>query len=144
MTRSKISAPSRSDTLAPSAAAKIVRIGWNWLANGSPTMKLPTSVCETPHRHGGVALGLEQSLRHLRDLAASVWPKRMSTPVLVGCGLIFVGGWSRLSGPDLSLVFGPRLIGSLAAELLGIPVLALWVWRTRNTPSAEIADALIV
>jgi len=87
---------------------------------------------------GGVWLGIG-----LIFLAASLWPKRMTTPVLVGCGLIFVGGWSRLSGHDLSLVFGPKLIGSLAAELIGVPVLALWVWRTRNAPAGEPAEAPI-
>ena len=88
---------------------------------------------------GGVWLGIG-----LIFLAASVWPKRMSTPVLVGCGLIFIGGWSRLSGHDLSLVFGPRLVGSLGAELIGVPVLALWVWRTQHARPAELTDQPIV
>ena len=41
--------------------------------------------------------------------------------------LIFLAGFARFTAGDFELVFGPDIIGSLAAELLGMPALAFWL-----------------
>lgn len=52
-------------------------------------------------------------------------------PVLyVACALIFLGGLARFSALRPDVLFGPQLVGSLGAELIGMPLLAFWMWRT--------------
>ena len=41
--------------------------------------------------------------------------------------LIFAGGLARLASAEFGALFGTDLIGSLMAEILGMPVLALWL-----------------
>ena len=43
--------------------------------------------------------------------------------------LIFIGGLTRFSMMRPDVLFGPDIAGSLAAELIGMPVLYLWLTR---------------
>lgn len=40
---------------------------------------------------------------------------------------IFVGGLARFTQMRSDIVFGPDIVGSLVAEIIGIPLLFLWV-----------------
>jgi hypothetical protein len=52
-------------------------------------------------------------------------------PVLyAACLLIFMGGLARFSSGHVELLFGPDLVGALAAEIILMPVLVLWLMRT--------------
>ncbi|ABS62933.1 hypothetical protein Plav_1313 [Parvibaculum lavamentivorans DS-1] len=42
---------------------------------------------------------------------------------------IFIGGLARFSAPEMDVVFENEIIGSLAAELLLMPVLVFWLSR---------------
>jgi hypothetical protein len=44
--------------------------------------------------------------------------------------IVFLGGLARFTVMSPDVVFGPDIVGSLVAELVGMPLLALWVWRT--------------
>lgn len=74
---------------------------------------------------GGVWLALG-----LTFMAGAVRLASLRKLLLFGCGLIFLGGFARFSSGDLGSLVSPRLIGSLGAELIGMPVLALWIWRS--------------
>ena len=43
---------------------------------------------------------------------------------------IFLGGLARLSQMDFDTLFGPDIVGSLAAELIGMPLLFFWTRRS--------------
>lgn len=72
---------------------------------------------------GGVWLGVG-----LTFLGGAVAPAAWRQPLLWACGLIFLGGIVRLASLDFAVLLGPKLIGSLGAELIGVPVLAGWIW----------------
>jgi hypothetical protein len=62
--------------------------------------------------------------------AASAVKLRALTPVLLACiALIFLGGLARFTTGEPHVLFGPAIAGSLAAELIGMPVLFYWVGR---------------
>ncbi len=44
-------------------------------------------------------------------------------------GVIFIGGLARFTMGDSDIIFGANIIGSLAAELILIPILAFWLSR---------------
>lgn len=76
---------------------------------------------------GGVWLGVGG----LFLLGALVF--RKFTSVLIAlCGLIFVGGFVRMSAFDPALLFGADIGPSLFAELIIFPGLALWIWRAQS------------
>lgn len=75
---------------------------------------------------GGLWLGVA-----LVFVAAAVRLKRFRGALLACIGLIVVGGLARFSVFDPAVVFGPTVVGSLAAELIVMPLLALWVWKAR-------------
>ena len=52
--------------------------------------------------------------------------------ILLVFAAIFAGGLARFSAPDMSVVFEQEIVGSLAAELVLMPVLALWLSRLRR------------
>ena len=43
--------------------------------------------------------------------------------------LIFIGGLMRFTMPRPDILFGPDIAGSLAAELIGMPLLYVWLAR---------------
>ncbi len=44
--------------------------------------------------------------------------------------LIFLGGLARFSQMQLDITFGKEIVGSLVAELVGMPLLYFWLSRT--------------
>lgn len=54
-------------------------------------------------------------------------------PVLIALlAMGFVGGLARFSALDLDLLLGPDILPPLLFELIGFPLLALWLHRTRG------------
>ena len=43
--------------------------------------------------------------------------------------VIFIGGLMRFTMPRPDILFGPDIAGSLAAELIGMPLLYVWLAR---------------
>lgn len=76
---------------------------------------------------GGVWLGVG-----LVFLAAAAWLQALKPALLACIGFIFLGGLARLGTQQFDLVLGPEIVPSLAAELIGMPLLFLWVWRTKR------------
>lgn len=68
-------------------------------------------------------------------LAGALDPPRFRGPLKVACVLIFLGGLARLSQQRPDVTFGPDLMGSMIAELVGMVVLILWV--SKAIPAAE-------
>ena len=60
---------------------------------------------------------------------AATNPMKFKQGLYLAIALIFFAGFARFTSGDLNLVFGPDIIGSLAAELVGMPVLAIWLNR---------------
>lgn len=75
---------------------------------------------------GGLWLGVG-----LIFLASAMRLQALKPTLLVCCTLVFVGGLARFSAMQFDVLFGPRLIGSLAAELLGMPALYIWILATK-------------
>ena len=50
--------------------------------------------------------------------------------------LIFVGGLARFTAMRWDVVFGPDIIVSLVAELVGMPLLFFWLSRTLRSTEA--------
>lgn len=48
--------------------------------------------------------------------------------------LIFLGGLARFSQMQMDIIFGKDIVGSLAAELVGMPLLYFWLSRTLKKP----------
>jgi hypothetical protein len=75
---------------------------------------------------GGVWLGVG-----LVFIASALFLQALK-PALYACiALIFLGGLARFSAQQIDLVLGPEIAPSLAAELVGMPLLWLWVQRTK-------------
>lgn len=70
---------------------------------------------------GGVWLGVGLTLW------AGAWsPTQYAQVLRLAFALIFFGGVMRLLSDNPEIAFGPDIIGSLAAELIGMPILYVW------------------
>lgn len=74
---------------------------------------------------GGVWLGMGVIF-----FASAFTIRRFKTVLIAFCGLIFIGGLSRLSISDPSILFSADISPSLFAEIFGFPLLSLWIFRT--------------
>jgi hypothetical protein len=50
--------------------------------------------------------------------------------------LIFLGGLARFTQMQLGITFGKDIVGSLVAELVGMPLLYFWLSRTVKRPNS--------
>ena len=71
---------------------------------------------------GGLWLGIG-----LFFLIAATNVAKFKTALFLAFALIFLGGLARFSQMHFDVTFGPKIIGSLIAELVGMPILYLWV-----------------
>jgi hypothetical protein len=86
---------------------------------------------------GGVWLSLG-----LVFVAAAAWFAALK-PALLSCIVfIFIGGLARLSTQQFDLLFGPEIAPSLAAELIGMPLLFLWARLTKPRAAKAPAPAV--
>ncbi|WP_339830710.1 DUF4345 domain-containing protein [uncultured Parvibaculum sp.] len=56
-------------------------------------------------------------------------PVRFTQGILLVLAAIFIGGMARFSAPDPSVVLAAEIVNSLAAELVLMPLLAVWLLR---------------
>lgn len=63
-------------------------------------------------------------------MAASRRVERHQNVLKFACGLIFLGGLARFSQMQPDLTFGKDIVGALAAELVGMPLLYFWLSKT--------------
>ncbi len=56
-------------------------------------------------------------------------PMKYRQGLYITFALIFLAGFARFTAGNLELVFGPDIVGSLIAELIGMPVLAYWLHK---------------
>ena len=64
---------------------------------------------------------------------AATNPLKYRQRIYLVCAAIFVAGFARFTSGDFVTVFGPDIIGSLAAELIGMPILAFWLNRLEGS-----------
>ncbi len=83
---------------------------------------------------GGVWLGIGLTL-----MMAPANLRRFQPALNLIFALIFLGGLARLGQLNFAVTFGPDIAGSLAAELIGMPVLYFWLARSQRN---RVADAL--
>ena len=57
---------------------------------------------------------------------------RYKKQLLLACILIFIGGISRLFQAHPEITFGKFIIGSLLAEIVGMPILYTWIYKSVN------------
>jgi hypothetical protein len=68
--------------------------------------------------------------------------QKYRSPLIAACALIFLGGLARFSQMRFEITFGPEILGSLLAELVGMPLLYFWLSKavpevneaTKNDP----------
>lgn len=68
-------------------------------------------------------------------LASAIWFQALRVTLLAFTIMFFVGGLARFSANMPEVLFGPRVIGGLALELIAMPILFYWVWNTRRASS---------
>jgi uncharacterized protein DUF4345 len=82
---------------------------------------------------GGLWLGIG-----LFFLVASTNVRKFRSALFLAFALIFLGGLARFTQMRPEITFGPEIVGSLIAELVGMPLLPLlyfWVARSLNKSS---------
>lgn len=79
---------------------------------------------------GGLWLGIG-----LFFLLGSTKVGKFRSPLFLAFALIFLGGLARFSQMRFDITLGPEIVGSLVAELIGMPLLYLWVSRTLKKSS---------
>ena len=73
---------------------------------------------------GGLWLGIG-----LLFLLSSTNLEKYQGPLNFAFALIFLGGLTRFSQMNLAITSGKEIIGSLIAELIGMPILCFWLSR---------------
>ena len=76
---------------------------------------------------GGLYVGLG-----LVIIASAIWFQTMRITLLAVTMMFFVGGLARFSANMPEVLFGPRVRGGLALELIAMPILFYWIWNTRR------------
>ena len=79
---------------------------------------------------GGLWMGVGTLL-----MAATANLPKYRGPLNLAFALIFLGGLARMSQMHLEVTFGPDILGSLLAELAGMPLLYLWLSRAVRQPA---------
>ena len=63
-------------------------------------------------------------------IAAARAPSAHKPVLYFAYAAVFLGGLARLSQLQFDTIFGPDIVGSLIAELIGMPLLFLWTRRS--------------
>ena len=87
------------------------------------------------HYYGGVYLALGLFLVY-----ASTNVARFRQALYVIFAMIFAGGVARLTQFEPGVTFGHDLLVSTAIELVGVPLLALWVARSTRSDHLVVED----
>jgi hypothetical protein len=84
------------------------------------------------HYYGGVYLAVGLFL-----MVAATNVARFRQGLMVVFAMIFAGGLARLAQLEPGVTFGSELMVSTLIELVGVPLLALWVHRTTRPAIAH-------
>ncbi len=63
-------------------------------------------------------------------LAAAMALGKFKSAAITVCAMAFVGGIIRVIGADTSVLFSAAIAPSLGFELVGFPLLAVWIYRS--------------
>jgi hypothetical protein len=61
--------------------------------------------------------------------SGSLWFERLQSLLIAICAMAFLGGVMRLTAHDPAIVLVQGLLPSVVAELLGFPLLGVWISR---------------
>ncbi len=76
---------------------------------------------------GGLWIGVG-----LAFLGGAIWLQSFKPALYLAYAAIFVGGLARLTSQPQDILFAGEIAGSLAAELIGMPLLFVWTWFTHR------------
>jgi len=65
--------------------------------------------------------------------AGSVMLNRFRPTLVILCAMVAIGGVFRLSGIGIDVVTDSNILPSFLLEILGFPLLALWLFNSRQT-----------
>lgn len=65
----------------------------------------------------------------LMFVAAARWLQALRPVLLALVGMIVVGGLARVASLNIGILMTPDILQSLALELVGFPMLGLWLYR---------------
>jgi Domain of unknown function (DUF4345) len=65
-------------------------------------------------------------------LGGAIWLQGLRPALYLAYAAIFIGGVARLSSQPQDVLFTSEVAGSLAAELIGMPLLFAWTWFARK------------
>ncbi len=68
--------------------------------------------------------------------------ERMRSLLHLAFALVMLGGLSRFTAMQPEVLFGPSLVSPLAAELIGVPMVWLWMARTGRSAPMPAGAAL--
>lgn len=125
------------------AGILIVFTGLNIAFGGMLTLgwQGQTAFFEVTHKHA--YLTQDSHIRFLGGLwtgigllfmVASTNPQRYQSGLKIAFVLILLGGMARFSQMQIDIIFGKDIVGSLVAELAGMPLLYFWLSRTVKKP----------
>lgn len=108
------------------ALGGIATLGWQGATDFLAVVDQHQYLIQDNHSRflGGVWAGVGVLL-----LVASFDLKRFQPYLVFAFAMIFAGGLARFSTPVPDVLFGPAIMPSLIAELVGIPVLYYWLKR---------------
>lgn len=120
------------------AGAFIVFTGLNIALGGIPTLGWQGQTAFFQVTDGTAYLAQDSHVRFLGGLWTAVGiffmvaarkPSAHKPALVLAYAAIFLGGMARFSQLEFGTLFGPDIVGSLAAELIGMPL--LWLWTRR-------------
>ena len=121
------------------AGAFIVFTGLNVALGGIPTLGWQGQTAFLEVTDSAAFSAQDSHVRFLGGLWTAVgllfivaaWsPSTHRSALFFAYAAIFLGGLARLSQLDFDTLLGPDIVGSLAAELIGMPLLFLWTRRS--------------
>jgi len=73
-------------------------------------------------------------------VAGAFFPSRLCDPILITIGFVVLGGISRITSPDITIVLQTTILGSLLAELIFFPALGCWLYQNTKSQANKLAS----
>lgn len=80
----------------------------------------------------------------LMFMAAARWLQALRPVLIALIGMIVVGGLARIMSMNMDILLTPDILQSLVLELVGFPVLGLWLYRVDATRLGGRGKKLLV
>lgn len=112
----------------------IVSLGWQGAHSFLEVTNIHTFQVQDSHIRflGGVWMGIGFFLA-----LAATNPARYEIALKLAFALIFLGGLARMTQMNFGIVFGPHIVGSFVAEVIGMPILYFWLSRAMTKRGAS-------